>query len=107
MKAERDEAGLSPQMLHVPVLISNTKGNQGWWKQRSDLVVGLLQSSPGVFLTSVGCFRHIGRGLSCVGYLLSSPSAAFRITRHSFSEYAHKPSGTLSVVLSFKPRGKC
>lgn len=64
-------------------------------------MLGLLRSSPGVFSTSVGRFRRVGRRLRCVGILLS-----FCLAVRRFSEHAHKSSGTLSAVLSFKPRGK-
>lgn len=66
MKGERDEAGSSPQILYVPVLIL-TKENTASWRKWSNLVVGLLkfQTEISVFslLFELWDFRHRGRVL--------------------------------------------
>lgn len=79
MKGERDEAGSSPQILYVPVLIL-TKENTASWRKRSDLVVGLLKLSTKIsvfsLLFELWGFRHRGRVLYlCLG--LNRPPVVF------------------------------
>lgn len=66
MKGEGDEAGSSPQILNVPVLIL-TKENTASWRKWSNLVVGLLklQTKISVFslLFELWDCRHRGRVL--------------------------------------------
>lgn len=67
MKGERDDAGPSPQILYVPVLIL-TKENTASWRKRSDLVVGLLQFSTKI---SVFSYRVLGTEEECSICVLS------------------------------------
>lgn len=66
MKRERDEAGSSPQILYVPVLIL-TKENRASWRKRSDVVVGLVKLSAKIsvfsLLFELWGFRRRGRVL--------------------------------------------
>lgn len=52
-----DEAALLPQMLHVPVLISNTKRRVRLAEVGAAAWCWPPGSSPGVLFTSVGCFH--------------------------------------------------
>ncbi len=79
MKGERDDAGSSPQILYVPVLIL-AKENTASWRKRSDLVVGLLQLSTKISVFSspfeLRGFKHRGRALYlCLG--LNRPPVVF------------------------------